>query len=66
MQTGAMLFENIPTSYSLAMYWVEIVPIVGQAIFYGGYILGPIIDIIAYIVVIRLLNVKLEGNCRMK
>ncbi len=55
LNTIVQLFENIPTSYSLAMYWVEIVPIVGQAIFYGGYILGPIIDIIAYIVVIRLL-----------
>lgn len=49
------LFKNIPTSYSLAMYWVEIVPIVGQAIFYGGYVIGPFIDVIAYIVVIRLL-----------
>ena len=49
------LFKNVPTSYSLAMYWVEIVPIVGQAIFYGGYVMGPYIDLIAYVVVIRLL-----------
>lgn len=55
LNTIVQLFKNVPTSYSLAMYWVEIVPIVGQAIFYGGYIFAPILDIVLFYFVIRLL-----------
>lgn len=47
--------SSIPTSYSLAMYGVEIIPVTGQTIFLGGYILGPIFDIISFIVIMRLL-----------
>lgn len=49
------LFENVPTSYSLAMYATEIVPVSGQTLFYGGYVLGPVLDLVANIFLMKLL-----------
>lgn len=48
-------FSDIPTSYSLAMYSTEIIPISAQTLFYGGYILGPVLDICANILVMKLM-----------
>lgn len=48
-------FSNIPTSYKLAMYSTEIIPINAQTLFYGGYVLGPILDIFANMLVMKLL-----------
>ena len=49
------LFKNVPTSYKLAMIGSEIVPVAGQTLFYGGYVFGWLLDIAAYIVLMRLL-----------
>ena len=59
-----ILFRNVPTSYSLAMYNTEIVPVTGQTLFYGGYLFGWILDIVAFWAVMRLL-VKAEVRSKL-
>lgn len=44
-----------PTSISLASTGTEVVPMAGQSLFYGGYAFGWLIDIILFVIIIRLL-----------
>lgn len=46
---------STPSSIALASTSTEVVPMAGQALFYGGYAFGWLIDIIFFVVLIRLL-----------
>lgn len=56
-------FRKHPTSISLASTSTEVVPMAGQSLFYGGYFLGWFIDILFFVVLIRLLILT---DCRSK
>lgn len=49
------VFADIPTSIDLATQTSEMVSVAGQTLFYGGYFLGPAMDVLAYIVIMRML-----------
>ena len=57
------MFDDVPTSYSLAMIGSEIVPIVAQLLFFFGPIMGLVFDVIAFYFVIKLLVIV---ECRAK
>ena len=46
-------FRNIPTSYGLAMTDVEVCPMAGQMLFFGGYWFGWLFDILAFYTAVR-------------
>lgn len=48
-------FSSIPTSTELATVAYEMVSVIGQTLFLGGYYGGWLLDIISFIIVIRLL-----------
>ena len=59
--------EGITPSYTLAMTGSEIVPMAGQTLYYGGYVLGWLLDILVFWLVIYLMVIfeihsKLEVN----
>ena len=47
--------KSSPTSISLASTSTEVVPMAGQTLFYGGHWFGWLIDIVFFIIIIRLL-----------
>lgn len=57
--------ESIPPSYRLAMTAYEVVPAAGQALYYGGYYLGWLIDIIGFWIVITLM-IKCEIHSKLE
>lgn len=59
--------RGITPSYKLAMTGVEVVPVAGQTLFYGGYVFGWLVDILVFWFVMWLLvtfeiHSKLEVN----
>lgn len=61
------LVSDVTPSYRLAMTGVEVVPVAGQTLYYGGYYLGWLLDILAFWGVIYLMvkfeiRAKLESN----
>lgn len=44
-----------PTTTTLASTGSEVVPLAGQTLFYGGYAFGWLIDIVLFVIIIRLL-----------
>lgn len=61
-QLTAPLRKN-PTSISLASTGLEVVPMAGQSLFYGSHLLGWLVDILFFVVLIRLL---IWTDCRSK
>lgn len=59
------LVKDVKPSYKLAMTGVEVVPVAGQTLYYGGYMLGWLLDIIAFWFVMLLL-VKFEINSKLQ
>lgn len=47
--------RSVPTSIALASTGTEVVPMAGQALFYGGNLFGWLVDIIFFVILIRLL-----------
>ena len=47
--------KSSPTSISLASTSTEVVPMAGQTLFYGGHWFGWLLDIVFFVVIIRLL-----------
>lgn len=52
------VFISAPSTIRLASTGTEVVPMAGQTLFWGGYGLGWMIDIIMYIIIIRLLIIS--------
>lgn len=57
--------ESITPSYRLAMTGWEVVPAAGQALYYGGYTLGWLIEIFCFWIVITLL-IKCEIHSKLE
>lgn len=55
--------RKYPTSISLASTSTEVVPMAGQSLFYGSHLLGWLVDILFFVVLIRLLILT---DCRSK
>lgn len=61
------MLSNIPTSVDLATTGTEMVSVCGQTLFYGGYVTGWLLDIVAYGIIVRLIvifdiNAKLSKS----
>lgn len=57
--------KDVKPSYKLAMTGVEVVPVAGQMLYYGGYELGWLLDILAFWIVMLLL-VKFEIHSKLQ